>query len=296
VVSWFHGTEIYRKEAPSAAGDFVGTYGSGVFAGNAYYAIAPDYIGFGVSDEVQAYLITKAQVDASTDLMRAVRKVAAEKKLPWNPDLFLIGFSQGGQTTAAVHRALERKPLAGYRVKASMGVAGAYDLRNIAYRNAVTTNCDNCAAYVALGTFAFSRYYGFALESALKPEYAKLVPELFDGSKTAFQVWPKLPRTVEVLLQPEFLKGMRENADIPFNLQLGENETWNWAPKAPFKIVYGDADKDVSPEDAKNFYAKAKARGGNVILHPAGNVDHEATGMVAIPHALNWFNSLAIGQ
>jgi hypothetical protein len=178
-------------------------------------------------------------------------------------------------------------------VKASVGVAGPYDLRNIAFQNAVRTNCENCPAYIALATFAYARYYGVRLDGMLKPEFAKAVPALFDGSKSAADIWPRLPQKVEALLQPDFLKAMQDNADIPFNRLVGSNETWNWAPKAPFKIVYGDADQDVSPEDAKQFYARSKARGGNVILSPAGPVDHEASGMIALPEALKWFDALS---
>jgi hypothetical protein len=256
----------------------------------------PDYIGLGVSHLPQPYLITQPQVDASIDMLRAVKQISLQRRFQWSSNLLMMGFSQGGQVVAGIHRELEQHPLPGYNLKGSIGIAGPYDLRKTSLPKALETNCRQCTGYLAWGTYSYASYYCAPLRSALSAEYAELVPDLFDGSKSAQEIGAALPDDPNNIFQPEFLNALRTNTDNWFTKALDSNETYRWIPVAPFRIYYGDEDKDVTPLSSKAFFKFAKPRGGNVSLHSLGPVDHPASAAMTYAPALMWFDQLVWKQ
>jgi pimeloyl-ACP methyl ester carboxylesterase len=294
VMMYLHGTTNTRTLSPSQPERADGETEAAVFGGNGYYVVLPDYIGLGVSHEPHPYIITKPLVDDAIDMLKAVRQIAAERKLSWSPNLFMMGFSQGGQVVAGVHRELDRRPLKGYRLKGSVGVAGPYELSKTSLPKAVENNCLKCIGYLAWGAYAYADYYGYPLDSALKPAYVDVVPKLFDGSKTMWEIAAAAPAKPEDLFQPDFLKAIRTGGDNWFTRGLEKNETYRWAPAAPFRLYTGEKDVDVTPESSRAFYNYAKSRGGNISFHSLGAVDHMASISLTMAPALNWFEELAL--
>jgi pimeloyl-ACP methyl ester carboxylesterase len=296
VMMYLHGTNNTRTLSPSQPNRADGNHEAAVYGGNGYYVVLPDYIGQGVSQDVHPYIITKPLVDDSIDLLKAVRKIVADRKLGWSPNLFMAGFSQGGQVVAGVHRELDRNPLRGYRLRGSIGVAGPYELRKTSLPKAIENECLKCTGYLAWGAYAYADYYGYDLNEALKPAYVNVVPKLFDGSKTIWQIGGALPAKAEDMFQPEFLKAMRTNGDNWFTKGLDRNETYRWVPRAPFRLYFGDNDVDVTPEASKAFYNYAKPRGGNISLHSLGAVDHQTSISLTFAPALKWFDELTLAK
>lgn len=293
VMMYLHGTTNTRALSPSQPDRADGAAEAAVFAGNGYYVVLPDYIGLGVSQKPHPYIITKPLVDDSIDMLKAVRRIAADGKLNWSPNLFMLGFSQGGQVVAGVHRELDRRPIRDYRLKGSVGVAGPYELRKTSLPKAVESNCLKCVGYLAWGAYAYADYYGYPLSSALKPAYVNIVPKLFDGSKTMWEIGAALPAKAEDMFQPEFLKAMRTNGDNWFTKGMDRNETYRWAPVAPFRLYTGENDIDVTPLSSRTFFDYAKRRGGNISLNSLGAVDHMASISLTMAPALKWFDELS---
>jgi pimeloyl-ACP methyl ester carboxylesterase len=294
VMMYLHGTNNTRALSPSQPDRVDGDTEAAVFGGNGYYVVLPDYIGLGVSHEPHPYILTKPLVDDSIDMLRSVRQIAKDRKLSWSPNLFMMGFSQGGQVVAGVHRELDRRPLRDYQLKASIGVAGPYELRKTSLPKAIESECLNCVGYLAWGAHAYASYYGHPLNSALKPAYVNVVPKLLDGSKTVQEIVAVLPAKPEDMFQPEFLQAMRTNGNNWFTTSLDRNETYRWVPAAPFRLYTGEEDIDVSPESSRAFYNYAKPRGGNISLHSLGPVDHQASISLTYAPALSWFDELAL--
>lgn len=293
VMMYLHGTTNTRALSPSQPDRADGEAEAAVFGGNGYYVVLPDYIGLGVSYEPHPYIITKPLVDDAIDMLKAVRQIAKGRKLSWSPNLFMMGFSQGGQVVAGVHRELDRRPIADYRLKGSVGVAGPYELRKTSLPKAIQSNCLKCVGYLAWGASAYADYYGYPISAALKPAYAKVVPQLFDGSKTMWDIGMALPAKAEDMFQAKFLVEMRTNGDNWFTKGLDRNETYRWAPIAPIRLYTGENDNDVSPLSSRAFFDYAKRRGGNISLHSLGPVDHMASISLTMAPALNWFEELA---
>lgn len=294
VVAYLHGTNTTRARAPSQPDRVDGDEESAVFAGNGYILMAPDYVGLGVSSEPQAYVVTAAQVDASLDFLRASRTALMQLDLWTPPSLFLMGFSQGGQTAAGLHRALERQAAPGYWLRGSVAIAAPYELRELLrqkLRPPASANPNNIG-YVAFAAQAYATYYGHPLDGMLTPEYARALPVLFDGTKTPEEISAALPRDARRLFQPRFLANFLASDRNWFARALADNQTWRWTPVAPFRIYAGLDDTDVPPQVASVFENYARSHGGHVERYPLAGADHQASAAMAYAPALAWFDSL----
>jgi len=289
VVIYLHGTNATRALAPSQPDRVDGNEESAVFAGNGYIVALPDYLGLGASRIPHPYMILQPQVDASIDLLRAVRTAFPA---PGSRNLFMMGFSQGGQVVSGLHRAIERQPLAGYHLKGTIGIAGPYDLRRASLPKAIENRCRQCVGYLAWAVYAYARYYRHPLRTALNTDYAAAVPRLFDGSKSAAEIGAALPEDPSAVFQPEFLAAMRGGGDNWFTRALARNESWAWVPRAPFRLYFGEDDRDVPPSASRALFDHARARGGNVSLHPLAGADHQDSASRSYAPALAWFDAL----
>ena len=292
LVLFLHGTNATRALAPSQPGRVDGNEEAAVFAGNGFVVALPDYLGLGVSRLPHPYLIVRPQVDATLDMLRAVRLALKDLRGRVPPDLFMMGFSQGGQVVAAVHRAIERQPLPGYRLRASVGIAGPYDLRRTSLPKAIETNCRLCVGYLTWAAYAYATYYGHPLSEALRPRYVRVVPTLFDGSHSAEEIGAALPDDPADIFEPKFLRAMRNDRNNWFTRALAENETYAWTPIAPMRLYFGEEDVDVPPSASIAFFDFSEPRGGNVSLHPLPNADHQASSAITYAPALAWFEAL----
>ncbi len=294
VVLYAHGTTMTRALSPSMPDRADGNEETAIFAGNGYLVLLPDYIGLGDSLLRQAYSIVRPQVDASIDMLRAVHALAMRESWEWNSSLLLMGFSQGGQTVAGLHRSLEQAPLDGFFLRGTVAVAGPHDLRRLSVAKTNLPDAEELinVGYLAFAVCAYADYYGVPLESAMTPVYARQSAEAFDGDKSLEEIISLLPSDARLLFQPGFLRSLQANGDNWLTRALDENETFAWVPRAPIRIVYGDADINVSPMSSRALYDYAHPRGGAVTLHDMGATDHMATAAVSYAPTLAWFDNL----
>lgn len=295
VVLYLHGTTTTRALSPSRPDRADGDQEAAVFAGAGYLTALPDYVGLGESVAPQAYGVTRPQVDASIDMLRALRPFAEGRGVRWTPALFLMGFSQGGQTAAGLHRALERTPLEGYALKATVAIAGPHDLRGALLSKLTPPAAlePNSIGYAAFAVSAYAAYYDAPLDQAMTPGAARRVPELFDGSRWPEEIGRALPGDARRLFRPAFLKALGTAEGNWFTRALDENETWAWVPRAPLRIVTGEADRDVPPASSRALYDYARARGGAVELRSMGPVDHMTAAARSYAPTLEWFEALS---
>jgi acetyl esterase/lipase len=295
VVMYLHGTTNTRTLSPSQPDRADGNSDTAIFGGNGYVVALPDYIGLGESNQPQAFVVTKPQVDASVDMLRALRTFTQQQGISWNSNLFLMGFSQGGQSAAGLHRALEQQPLPEYRLRGTVAVAGPHDLRGLSssksgdYGGRHPLNI----GYLAFTATAYASYYDKPLGELLQEPYSQTMPGLFDGSKTIYQIGAGLPGTTSELLVPDAYRAITTNADHWLTRKLDENETYAWVPVAPVRIFVGEADTNVAPSMSRALYDYAAPRGGAVSVHSFGDVDHMGTISLSYAPTLAWFNALA---
>jgi Secretory lipase len=291
VVAFLHGTNVTSALAPSQPGRVDGNEEAAVFGSNGYMVVLPDYIGLGESTDRQQYMLAQPTVDATLDMLRASKRVAERLRVRWNPALMLMGFSQGGYSVATVQRALEQRPLAGYQLRGSVAVAGAYALRGVSLPYAMQKNN---FGYVAFMVAAYAFDQGIPLDSAFLPKVAERLPELLDGTHQMADFAPWMMRGFPGIFRADFLRAIQENRSNWFTEALDANSVNAWVPRTPIRLYNGTKDNAVSPEDATGFYEYSRARGGAVTRHSLGDIEHLESVAHAFPLTLRWFDSLSV--
>ena len=287
---YLHGTSPDRTSSPSAPGPQEGLLPAGLFAGGGYILLAPDYFGLGQSHAAPAYIHAPATAAAARDMIIAARRAVEAMELPFSPDLYLVGFSQGGHATAVVQRDLEAAPIPGVTVRAAAAISGAFDLAGVSVPYAFQHNHSLYLSYLAV---SYAAQYHQPLGTLLRDKYANALPSLFDGNHSVDAIAAALPPDPRDLFRPEALADIQVNKPNWFTAGLEANAAYRWAPKAPLRLYYGDKDTDVSPRDSKNFQAFSAKLGGHIQLMPQGPYDHVGTALHAVPRARLWFDEIS---
>jgi pimeloyl-ACP methyl ester carboxylesterase len=291
VVMYQHGTSTQRRRAPSQPGLGEGVFIAAAAAGLGHVLVAPDYIGLGESRAVHPYMHAKTTASTSTDCLRAARALVEHLQGSWPPQLYLMGFSQGGHATFAVQRDLEKLADPRFQVKASAPIAGPFHLRDVSFPQALTGETESHAIYLAYLANSYAHIYDQPLNSILTEPYVEKVPVLFDGDHE--EISAALPKDPRALFNPELLDAYDNGKPHWFLDALVDNNVDDWTPVAPVRIYYGDDDVDVLPEEARRAEAAMKQRGADITAISVGPFDHDASALRAIPKAIRWFTELA---
>jgi secretory lipase len=285
LVSFQHGTTSSRDFVPSNLSTD-GLAAAIVFAGNGYAAIAPDYVGLGVSKRPHTYYVASDTARAVVDMIHAARHIAG---VPAGPP-FLIGFSEGGYASLVAQQALEAS---GEKVLADAAVSGAYNLRAVSVPWTLKGASPNASTYLALWVRSYATRYGHSLESAFAPRYAVLVPQLFDTPHDVEAILKALPRDPRRLFTPAVLDAIAGRGDHWLVDALIENGIGGWPAKAPIRLYYGTHDVDVLPLEATTTARLMAARGSDIRAVNVGTVGHDGTILAAAPLILEWLETLS---
>ena len=287
-VMWLNGTNPTRSEAPSSGG-LVGLLVGAVFAGSGHLLLAPDYIGLGTSDTYHPYMHTASTVNAATDFIRAVTSHCVNVGIEWCPQLMLVGYSQGAHAVAVLQRELEASPIQEAEILAVASIATPLDLANVTLPWALEGHAASHSTYLAYIAHSYSSAYNQPLESLLTDEAATLVKDLFDGLHAGDDIMKQLPPTPLPMFRDSWVQSYRAGESSWFRDALEENEAFNWAPRAPLRLYYGEADVDVPPNNALLGSQKMHEQGGNVEVVPVGDFDHSTVVYHAVPLVQEWF-------
>lgn len=294
VVIFLRGSDIPRSVAPLADGA-VWTTEASVYAGNGFAMVLPEYIGMGASPSPQAFLITDENV---ADFRSALTAAHEALSLTGDVPLYVTGFSQGGQLSAALHRDLEAKALPGFDLQATVSIAGPHELVETFERRLFgpLKNDRIAMGYVSWAAYTFAWHEDRPLDTVFRPDYADRVADWFGGDMTVPEILVNAPGQMSDFFAPAFLASMKTDDAFWFVESLKRNETYDWAPKAPLRVVMGEADTNVDPVSTRILHDRAIEKGGNVGLLSFPGLDHMETNASAYVSTLAWFEALAAGE
>ncbi|MEQ8237592.1 MAG: alpha/beta fold hydrolase [Cyclobacteriaceae bacterium] len=290
ILSFQHGTIFSQAEAPTNApisDPYLVLYAAAATTG--VVMVIPDYIGYGISDDiVHPYFIAEPTSRAILDNIKAGRELAELSGLKFNGDLFLAGYSQGGFATMAAHKAIEEQNgFEDYRLVTSYPAAGSY-----IGRDQVLIEPDNVFPphFTTFRIYSYLAHYDLDLAIAdfIRPPYAALIPELFNGSLSSTEIVPLLNNNAGEYFTSEFL-----SASEKFNTYLqfqAANDVSDWVPEARM-IMYHSTQDNTSPvSESLLTYEKFELSGAtDVTLVTGADGDHlEAV----IPYVELLFNDL----
>jgi pimeloyl-ACP methyl ester carboxylesterase len=294
LVLYLRGSDIARSAAPTTP-NAIWTTEAAVFGGNGYALVVPDYIGFGASPSPQAFLLTDENV---ADFRAALTAAYTALSLTGRTSLFVTGFSQGGQLSAALHRDLEARPMPKFNLRATASVAGPHELKESFERRMTGPLASDPMAigYLAWAGYTFAWRESRPLEEVFAPAYASKVESWFGGDMTPEQIGPQFPTHSEQLFTPAFMQSVKSDKDFWFNKYIKAGETYDWAPRAPLRVVIGGADDHVDPASTRRLYESGRAHGGNVSVIELPGLNHQQTGNAAFASTLAWFDSMPSTQ
>ena len=272
VLSYQHSTLLPTSEtqAPSyyAPGSDVGTVVS-VLASTGYVVSAPDYIGYGASKALpHPYEHAASLASASADMLRAAREFCQQQGIRTKQQNFLLGYSEGGYATLALHKYLQENYAATLPVAASAPGAGAYHKSAFArYMLQSQQPLHFLGTYVwVLRTYdriyALNRPFGFYYQEP----YA-----------TQLQADPlaPVPSQQSELFAAGFRQAVLGGGDAALSKTLTDNDIYDWKPTAPLALFHGTADDYVPFFNSQDAYDAMQAHGATQVeLHPIQGGDH----------------------
>ncbi|MEU8697820.1 hypothetical protein AB0C61_09030 [Streptomyces sp. NPDC048680] len=293
VVSWLHGTEVYRKQVASVNDESTDRATALLFASTGLAVSAPDYLGLGEGPGSHPYGHPRATVTASVDALRAARTFAGRRGRSLERRVLVSGFSQGGPATMVVGRALQQGTDRYFRLGALAPVSGPFDLSGFEAA-AADDKVARSSLYLAYFVTAWNRVYGLydTPNQAFRAPYDKTVEGLFDGNHTGAELADALPPTAKELFTPEFLQKVRHPTGVLRRRLRALDTTCDWRPGVPVHLFHAEGDKDVPFANSQHCRRQLTANGAYPKLTDIGNVDHSTTVLKALPQVVREFHAV----
>lgn len=286
-VVYLHGTATDPADAPSDPRAPEGQLFGALWASDGAVAVLPDYLGRGVAREgtYHPYLHRQSAATAGVDLLRAARALTRRLGVAVDPrDLFVTGYSQGGHAAMALVQELERNHTAEFPVLGGAPGGGPYDLAGTG-RLLLERNADYRASsvYTAFLMATLDTVYRLdpPLAALLAPPHDRTARSLIGGTSTGAEraTLPARPRDV---LRPALAAAMLADSAHPVWRAMRDNDVHDWRPRAPLRLYYGGADRDVPPENALLAERRLRARGAGDVaaVNVGARLDH---GLAVLP-------------
>ena len=292
VISFQHGTILRDSSAPSQSesAQFLGV----AYAADGYLAVLPDLLGLGESPGIHPYHHAALSATAVVDMLRSVWDFAAAEEIFLSGQLFLSGYSQGGFTAMAAHRAIEADYASEFTVTASAPMAGAYDLSGVMTDVMLSDQPYPAPYYLPYVILAYDEIYGLFDDPSefLATPYDTLIPPLFDGNHGAGEINGLLPNVVRDMLNPTLVAEVEQDPNHRYRQVLAENDVYQWAPKAPIRLFHCSGDRHVPIANARAALEGLKGGTGTVeLVEPVAGADHFGCAAFAVFAGKAWIDT-----
>ena len=274
-----HYTVCSNAEAPSNCFSI-----EGLLVKSGYGLIIPDYIGYGVTaKEVHPYLVMDLTAHNVLDMYLAVRPwLEAIDRVPDDPELDLMGYSQGGATTMAVQHLIETEyddaddsdHVSLHRVFAG---GGPYDVK-ATYERFVTTDTASypVAVPLVLQGMIKGNKLNMQLEDMMQPWLCEHLDDWINSKRFSSAQINKLigTKVTHNLLTEEAMEQKSDKvAELYKAITVNSILSLYWEPEASVYIMHSMDDETVPFTNASN--AKSKWQDANITYnfgHYGGHV------------------------
>jgi pimeloyl-ACP methyl ester carboxylesterase len=300
VLSFQNGTNTLYSDAPSEAPQDNLYQLVELTASMGYIVVIADYPGFGESTQVQhPYLITEPTVRSLVDLLYATKEMVAPEFPGYTVknQFYLLGYSQGGWATLALHKALEQNYSNDFNLKGSSCGAGPYNIVRL-LEGMVNKTTYPMPVYLAYIVNAYISYDQFTnpVTDIFREPYASRVNTLFNGTLTSAQINDQLTTTISDLINPDFLSGFETAPKYASVLNaLNNNSITAWHTNVPLLMTHGGSDTQVDPVSTETMYSNMIAAGTSLdviskIIVPG--VDHSPGAVPCMLQGILFLNNL----
>jgi pimeloyl-ACP methyl ester carboxylesterase len=232
-----HGTMFKLSDAPS---NFPSTFsGFELFASAGYVTIIPDFIGYGVSQNItHPYYDQESSGTTVVDMIKAAKYFMYKKNAALTERLFLIGYSEGGYVTMAAQKEIETNPSHKLTVTAAAAGAGGYDL-TVFLSVIATTPTYAAPSFLTFLVKAYNSTYDWnrPYSDFFQEPYASRIPALLNGTKSREEIDAALTTSTLALFNPVFYGDLlNPTKEVVLKQQLVKNSFLTWVPKSPTRL------------------------------------------------------------
>ena len=264
ILNFNHGTTSLHADAPTEDLIQYSFFANAASAG--YIFVIPDYLGFGVSDNiVHPYYRSDLTGQTVVDMIRATKELAAIEGYNFNGDVFLSGYSEGGFATMSAHHNMEKNNYSGLNLVASAPAAGGYDITGMLnyFLSKETYHVPYYIAYVAIG-YKTSYDWNLPLSSIFNEPYASIIPDYFNGKYSGYEINSVLTDDISELLTDNFINNIYNDPDLKIIVDAFEENSLNqWVPKNKMIMYHGTDDITVPYHNSVDTYNNFISLGAN---------------------------------
>ena len=259
VLSFQNGTNTLNASCPSELPADYSYQMIELIASLGYIVTIADYPGFGASVSVpHPYLVKEPTVKSLVDMLYAVKEMVPGelKGISLTKKYFLLGYSQGGWATLALHKALELDYSSDFDLMGSACGAGPYNI-SLLMDGMLSTTTYPMPVYIGYIVNAYSEYNQFTnpVTDILNQPYASRLSTLYTGQLTSSEINSQLTTSIPDLINPDFLAGYTTAAQYSsVRAALVGNSVSGWHSYRPLLLVHGASDTQVDPVTTENLY------------------------------------------
>ena len=260
LVVYEHGTTDGPADVPS---QLHGGYEVAMaYAGKGFATIAPDFLGLGDARGFHPYVHAASEASASFDMLNATVEYLENNDPDWDQvHLFLCGYSQGGHASAALHKELEDNWSLVYPVTAATHMSGPYSISGVMLKKLLSDESYGYPAYLAYIALGYQEAYGNLyndIHDFFKEPYVTNIQNFRNGLVTLTTLNAQLIAELSVsgdtitkhMIQDSIIEKIVTDPLYPLNLDLEDNDRYNWAPQAPTRLFYCGGDLQVPYQNA----------------------------------------------
>lgn len=266
VLSFQNGTNTVNAYSPS---EFAINYSYQmieIVASMGYIVVIADYPGFGESSDIpHPYLVKEPTVQSLVDMHFAVKEMIAGEVegIVLKDEYYLIGYSQGGWATLALHKAMELEYGNDFNLAGSACGAGPYNIY-LLFQGITNISTYPMPVYLGYILNAYTSYNQFTnpVTDIFNEPYATRVASIYNGILESGQINAQLTTSIPGLINPDFLSGFETSAKYSsVRSALNSNSIEAWHSYKPLLLMHGEKDMSVNPITTENLYSAMIAAG-----------------------------------
>lgn len=261
VTCYMHGTSGTKENVPSNLElDAVLALS---FAGKDFITIAPDFLGLGDHDGTHPYVHAASEAWVGVDMIRALREYAeTNDDLYLNDQIFTTGYSQGGHAAMALHRSLELDLSDEFTVVASVPMSGPYSISG-AMKDLILSGIEYTQPAYLINTFTSYQFvYGDVytdIASTFKEPYQQVIEDFSNQTVSLSELNEELTNLLMAnegavipvkVMKDAYVDAVTNDPDHPMLIAMADNDVYDWAPDAPTRLLFCEADEEVPYENS----------------------------------------------
>lgn len=246
LIAYARGTEVYKPRALANPTDGETSLLIAMYASQGYAVVATDYLGYAKSTfGYHPYLHADSEATTVLDSVRAARNVASQQSYTLSGKLMISGYSQGGHSSMAAHRAAERDYGTEFNVVAGAHLAGPYNMAGSFRAPGVIAGYQY---FVPLIVNSYQRVYGNVytdINTVYKAPYAANMATLLPSptlTYTTLITTGALPggtptQARDALFQSAYITDVSTNNNNGLYVDAGKNTLFGWSPKSTSRVL-----------------------------------------------------------